>query len=361
MPFWNIPGVYSEIDASAAVSAMSQANAVIGVVATATKGTDEVAYGILSIEDLVNKYGSANNMYNIVMAAMANGANKFVVVKVKPGTQGGAPTEADYVKALEALENEEAVNIVLTDSTDPLVHVKIKEHCKAASSSRKERIAIVGTAKGADLQVVKTNAESLNDGRIYTAYPNPLDKAGAELDGFLTAAGVAGQLAAENDPSMPMTSVEVNGFYGLKQKLKDSEISALIDSGVIPLEVRNGVIRIVRFISTYTKNAQGAKDITWQEVTTMRISDYIVNDLRNRISTKFARAKQSLQTREAIKSEVTTALLQYQEQGYIEEVDAGKDVSVGVNPADPFRNDVTFKYNVTGPVNVVFLKGYLVI
>lgn len=356
MPFWNIPGVYSEIDASAAVSAMTPNNIVIGVVAQATKGTDGAAYGMVSVEDLVNKYGTDNNMYKIVMTAMANGASKFVVVKVK-----NTATVDEYKAALAALELEEAVKIVLTDSTDPQVHDAVKAHVKAASSSRKERIAFGGFAAATELATAKTNAETLNDGRFFATYPNPLDKSGAELPGWYAAAAVAGQLAAEDDPSMPMTNVEVNGFFGLKQKLKDSEISSLIDSGIIVLEVRNGVIRIVRFISTYTKGATGTKDITWQEVTTTRISDYIMEDLRNRISNKFARAKQSLATREAIKSEVVTALLQYQENGYIEEVDAAKDVSIAINPSDPFRNDVTFKYNVTGPVNVVFLKGYLVI
>lgn len=354
MPNFNIPGVYSEIDASAAIKSLSPNNNVIGVVALSTTGTDEVAYAPSSFDDLVAKYGATNNMTKIVSTAMKNGANKFIVVKVKT-----AAAAADYEKALKALEQEEAVDIVLVDSNDPLIHAKVKTHNDLCATSRKERISVVGYAKASDVATVQTNALSLNQGRMFAVYPNLLDDTGAEVDGYITAAAIAGQVAAEVDPSMPMTNVEIKGFYGLVKKLNDADMDTLITSGIIPLESRNGVIRIVRLVSTYTKNAQAIADPTWREITTTRVSDYIMKDLRETLSRMFSRAKQGKGTRDAIKSEIVNKLLEYQALQYIEDVNPSTDVSINVNPTDPFRNDVTFSYNVTGPVNVIFLKGYL--
>jgi phage tail sheath gpL-like len=175
-----------------------------------------------------------------------------------------------------------------------------------------------------------------------------------------TAAAVAGQLAAEQDPSMPLTGVELVGFYGVAKKLKVTEMESLIDAGVVPLEAKNGAIRIVRCITTYTKNAQSIADITWQEVTTTRISDYVFKDMRDGLGIKFGRAKQNKDTRDAIRSEVMSRLIKYQELEYIENV-KDTDVTITINPTNPLRNDVSFKYDVTGPLNVINLTGYLVI
>jgi hypothetical protein len=55
-----------------------------------------------------------------------------------------------------------------------------------------------------------------------------------------------------------------------------------------------------------------------------------------------------------------TRLITYQELEYIENVEDG-DVTIAINPSNPLRNDVSFKYDVTGPLNIINLTGYLVI
>lgn len=351
-----IPGVYSEIDASAAVQAITPNNAVIGIIGVATSGDINKPYAPTSYDDAVSRYGKDSSVVKLMRTATSNGGNRFIIVRVESNEDGA--TSDNYALALAELELEEAVNIVITDSTDPIIHLKIKEHCDLASEDRKERIAFVGHATKSEINTVMTAAQTLNSGRVYTSYPNPLDENGEEVSGIFAAAALAGQIAAETDPSMPMTNVGINGFYGLAKKMKESEIVSLIEAGVIPFESINGSITIVRCISTYTKDADGQTDITWQEITTTRISDYIFKDLRTRLRRQFARAKQNQATRDAIRSEVITSLLEYQNLEYLENVNA-EEVIISVNPANPLRNDVVFPYDVTGPVNVIHLKGFL--
>lgn len=356
MAEFNIPGVYSEIDASAAVQSLSPNDNVIGIVADATSGDTNKAYAPISFDDAKEKYGEDSTIVKLMAVAIKNGGNKFILVRAeKTGAPGSE--NIDYASALEVLELEEAVNIVITDATNPTSHTEVKNHCYSASLNRNERISFVGFDVNTDQQTVMTSAQGLNSGRMYTFYPNPLDVNGNEVSGIYGAAAIAGQVASETDPSMPMTNVELKGFFGLSKKLKVSEMSALIDAGIIPLEVNNGSITIVRAISTYTKKGS-QKDTTWQELTTTRISDYIFKDLRTRLRSKYARAKQGINTRNSIKSEVLSSLLNYQQLEYIKNVE-NTDVSIAINPSDPLRNDISFKYGVTGPLNVIHLKGHL--
>jgi phage tail sheath gpL-like len=357
MAQFNIPGVYSEVDASAAVSSVSSNDSVIGIIATASTGVDNKPIAPTSYDDAVAKFGSESNLVKLMKVAMQNGGNKFILVKAGVDSTSGNTL---YQEALDALELEEAVNIVLIDSTNSTDHTLIKTHCKNASDNRRERISFVGYAAGVDISTVNQNAANLNSGRMYIGFPNLLDVNGTEQSGIFTAAAIAGAVAAEFDPSMPLTGVELNGFFGLAKKLKDSEMESLISAGVIPLEVRSGSIRIVRAVSTYTKSDSGAADITWQELTTTRISDYIFKDLRNRLSVKFSRAKQNQKARDAVKSEVLTGLKTYEILEYIENV-TNNDVSIQINPTNPTRSDVVFKYDVVAPMNVIHLTGHLVI
>ena len=358
MAEYNIPGVYSEIDASAAVSSPGNTQNVIGIVAKGDTGTDNQAYAPASFNDAEARYGKGTNIANLMEIAMRNGASKFIIVKV--AEDGGTPGEFLYEDALAVLALEEAVNIVLTDIEDSTGHEILKAHCLEASANRKERIAIIGNAVSADMSSVNTGAGTLNSGRVFSVYPNPLDASGDEISGIYAAAALAGQIAAETDPSMPMTNVELKGFFGLSKKLTDDEMNTMILAGVIPLESNNGKITVVRAVSTYTKDEEGNNDITWQELTTTTISDFIFKDLRSRLSKKYGRAKQNQKTRDALKSEMMSGLFDYERLEYLEEVQAN-DASVAVNPANPTRNDIRFKYNVVTPLNVIHLTGHLVL
>lgn len=357
-----IPGVYSSIDASAALKSLSANDYVIGIIAVGTSDDSTFqltnkAYAPISFDDAKNKYGVDSKIVEIMSTSIDNGGSKFIVVRVDDIT---VPANPDYASALAVSELEEAIDIILVDSMNPTIFASVKTSVNNASANRKERTAVVGFDTNTSITTANASAQAINSSRVLAAYPNFLDSSGVELPGYLTAAAIAGQLAGEKDPSMPMTGVELIGFYGLAKKLKDSEMESLIDAGIIPLEARNGSIRIVRCITTYTKDGSGATDSTWQEVTTIRISDYVFKDMREALAKKFQRAKQDKQTRDAIRSEVMTRLLQYQDLEYVENV-VDTDVTISINPTNPLRNDVSFKYDVTGPLNIINLTGYLVI
>lgn len=358
MAEYNIPGVYSKIDASAAVQSLSPNNSVIGIVGLAEEGEFNKPYAPTSLNDAISVYGKDSNIVKLMMVASENGAGAFIAVRVDNSLEDAEP---DYESAFNALAKEEAVDIVIIDSVEKTDISLLKNHLQTTSENRKERIGFYGYEKSTTVKDAIADAQEYNSGRLYGSYPNLLDIDGNEVSGVFSAAALAGQVAAETDPSMPMTNVQLNGFYGVANKLEDSEMDALIVGGVIPLEALGGNIFIVRAVSTYTKSPDGETDITWQEITTTRISDYIFKDLRSRLRRNYARAKQTQETRDSIKSEVISSLLAYQELDYIQNVDPSMDVSISISPINPLRNDVNFKYNVTGPLNVIHLTGQLVI
>lgn len=356
MAEYNIPGIYSEVDASAAVTTGADNANVIGIVATSTSGEFNKAYAPFSYDDAVTRYGADSNIVKLMAVASRNGGSKFITVRAEETLD-----VADYDAALKILALEEAVNIVIFDSTDKIEHDKLRQHCVASADNGNERIAFVGHAVGVAKAVVETNAKALNSGRVYTAFPNLLDSNGDEVDGIFVAAALAGAVAKEKDPALPMTGVRLEGFYGVAEKLEVLSVDQLIVSGVIPLKSNSGVITIVRAVSTYTKNGAAMADITWQELTTQRISDYVMKDMRARLASKYSRSKNTISTRNSIKSDVVTALLEYEASEYIEDVDSKNDASINVNPNDPTRSDVKFKYDVVSPLNVIKLTGHLVI
>lgn len=361
MASFKIPGVYSEIDPSAAVQSVGSNSKVIGIIAKGSDTKKEFAgkaYAPFSFTDAKEKYGEDSNICKLMQTAIKNEASKFIVFQVEEDKEN--PKTYKYDAALELAEAEEGVYILITDSLEETFHTKIKEHIKVCSEDRKERIAFLGLDKGSDITAAITKGTQTNSSRVIIPYPNGLDEKGEEISGIFTAAALAGIVAAEIDPSLPFTGVEMLGFFGLTKKLKNEEMEALIDAGITPLQSRNGNITIVRAITTYTKNSQNATDITWQELTTVTISDYLFKDLRNSLSVKYRRAKQNKKSRDRLKSDVLTNLKTYEGLEYIENVE-NNDVEVEVNPTNPTMNDVRFKYDVVTPMNVIRLIGHLVI
>lgn len=348
-----IPGVYSKIDASAAVQSSNNNAKTIAILAKANSGEDNKPYAPISFRDAENVFGEDSIIIDLMRVSILNGGSKFILVKVAEGVDG-----ADYGAALDALFLEEAVQIVITDTMIEEDLEKIKQHCIDATNNRKERIAILGVPKNTSILDVKQLGEKLNTGRVYISYPNVLDSNGDEMDGIYNAAALAGIISSQTDVALPITNVEVKGFFGLKTKLRDTEMEDLINSGIIPLESRNGITRIVRAVSTYTKDSEGRPDKVWQELTTNTITDFVFSDLRDRLNRKFSRAKNNQRTRDAIRTEVLNALINYQDLEYIGNVEAD-DVSVSVNPNNGDRVDITFIYRVLTPLNIIHLTGHL--
>ncbi|MCS5517687.1 hypothetical protein NWF32_31305 [Pseudomonas qingdaonensis] len=120
-------------------------------------------------------------------------------------------------------------------------------------------------------------------------------------------------------------------------------------NSITPLEVAAGdVIQIVRAVSTYTKSAAGANDVSLLDLTTIRTLYYVRQALRERVRLRFPRSKLSNKTPAAVRGELLDVLSKLEELEIVEEVAANAPGLV----VERSLQDVN-RLNASIPVDVV--------
>ena len=344
------PGVYSSYDASSVIRG-GRAVRTIGVAAKATSGTPNVPVTLTSYEGGVSAFGEdaegSPGMSAILSLLFQNGASTVVAAAV---------SEEDYASAFAALGGEEDIQIIVCDSGDETVHQTLRSSVEDASATRRERIAIVGMS-GADPTELAERAEALNSERMVLVGPDVLDKSGSKLSGIFAAAAVAGAVAATADPAIPLNGTSLKGLGGVETLYNDNEIDLLVRGGVTPLEAVGGVVSPVRGITTRTKTG-GTADSTWRELNTILIVDDVIPAVRSALRSRFSRAKNTAQTRGAIRSQVIVELERKLAQ---EIIDGYGDVTAEVDTADPTVCVVEFSFSVSHGLNQIYLTAHITV
>ena len=349
------PGVYSSYDASSVVSARAAAKT-IGAAAVAAKGEANKVCLITSYEEGRSTFGEdeggVHGMSALLKMLFLNGAGAVKAVAVGKGTDGAA----DYASAFAALDEEEDVGIVVCDSASAEVHQSLKESVENASKTRRERIAVVGGAKESVTQMTE-HAKKLNSERVVLVGPDITLDGGAEASAVFAAAAVAGAIAQSSDASVPINGAALSGAAGVSKRLGDNEIDQLVRGGVTPIECVGGVCSPVRGITTKTTSG-GAADTTWRELTTILIADEVIPTIRNALRARFARSKNTAQSRGAIRSQV---VLELEEMKNREIVDSYGEVLVSALASDPTVCQVEFSFTVAHGLNRIYLTAHITV
>ena len=347
------PGVYSSYDASSVVR-RSQGSRVIGIAARAAKGTVGEVVTVTGFESGLAAFGAEGDgtgMTGLLRILYENGASEVKAVRV-----ADSGTTNDYTSAFQQLTGCERVRIVVTDSAAVEVHQALRSHVETASENRRERIAIVG-GSGETVSAMLTHAAALNSERMVLVGPDALDEGGSRRSAVLGAAALAGRLAAERDPALPVNGVSLRGLGGAAVSLTESEIDSLVRGGVTPLESLGGVLSPIRGITTKTKTG-GAADASWREITTILIVDDVIPAVRQALRSKFARAKNTAQSRSAIRSQVIVEL----EKKVAEEIiDSYGEVTVTASEDDPTVCEVEFPFAVAHGLNQIYLTAHITV
>lgn len=339
------PGVYSVYDASSALWGRTGGRAA-AVVAVCSKGEAGKVYPLTGYEQAVTLFTAGEAMTGLVKALFANGAAKVYAVPVTaPAT--GSNGLAGYKAAFAAIEGVEDVAVVACDSTDLTVQQALRDSVKTSSAARRERLALVCGAVGETAAALSERAGGLNCERVVLIAPG----------GAVHAAAVAGAIAGGEDPALPLGGAELKEVPDLAVGWTDSEIDTLVLGGVTPLEQVGGIVSVVRGITTRTKTGQTA-DPTWRELSTIRIVDDVIPDLRSALRAKFSRAKNTEQGRGAIRSQVIVVL-----EGKVrQEIIAGyEDVTVSAVEEDPTVCLVEFKFTVAHGLNQIWLSAHITV
>ena len=341
------PGVYSSYDASSAISG-GTAKKVIGIAARAAKGEANRAVRLTSYTAGVSAFGEDNEssaMEGLLRLLYQNGAAAVAAVAV------AAPADKqDYEAAFAALSAQEDVSVVVCDSADTEVLQALRDSVTAASSARRERIAVAGSEEETVSAMIE-QAEALNSERVVLLGGRALDSGGEMLSGPAAAAAVAAVIAATADPAIPLNGAPLEGISGVAADFSDDEIDLLVRGG------NAGIASPVRGVTTRTTTG-GASDSTWRELSTVLIVDNVIPQIRSALRRTFNRAKNTAQTRSAVRSRV---IVELENKRQAEIIDGYGDVTVRASEENATVCEVEFSFAVAHGLNQIYLTAHITI
>ncbi len=342
------PGVYSVYEASSLISGATGAKWV-GLAALSNAEMTQSVCVISDYNKAAEQFGADSELTELVRLLFLNGAAGVVVAPVAD--------EDGYADAFAALEAQEDLSIVICDSTDVTVQQMLRESVIAASQARRERIGVVAGGAGESVDELIARAAQINCNRMVLVAPEVLSESGDVLSGVRAAAALAGAIAGERDPAMPLGGAALKGLSGLAKRYSDTEIDALVRGGVTALESVAGIISVVRAVTTCT-TVGGVADSTWRELSTILVVDDVIPSLRNALRAKFQRAKNTPQSRGAIRSQVVLEL----ENKLAREIITGYDgVAVNAMQDNPTVCLVEFSFTVAHGLNQIWLSAHITV
>jgi len=352
------PGVYSSYDVSSLYRRGSGGKTVGLAARSAGTAEANTAYLVTgSGEESVRRFGADSAMQKLLNLLFRNGAAAVVAVPVAEASDS-LTEEAAYEAAFAVLAGEEAVAVQVCDSTDLAVQQKLRASVEEASGLRRERIAVVGGARGETAEQLVNRAKGLNSERVILVGPGGYESDGSTAaDGSLFAAALAGVIAGETDPAVPLNGAVLFGLGGLECKYDDNQIDLMVRGGVTPLESVSGEVSVVRGITTRTSTG-GAADTTWREANTILIVDDVIPAVRNALRSRFSRVKNTAQTRGAIRSQVIMTL---ESKCSAEIIDGYGEVTVTPTEEDPTVCLVEFDFSVAHGLNQIQLVAHITV
>jgi phage tail sheath gpL-like len=164
------------------------------------------------------------------------------------------------------------------------------------------------------------------------------------------------------DPARPLQTLPLNGVLapGVSDRFTLQESNILLFDGISVSKTDfGGLVRIQRAITTYQKNAQGADDPSYLDVTTLATMAYLRRSWRARMLQVFPRHKladdgtrfgagQAIVTPRIAKGETIALARQWEEAGLVEGIDQFKNDII----VDRSLSDVS-RLNFLIPPNIV--------
>ena len=344
------PGVYSEYDASSVVQGR-QGRKMVGMAAIHATAPAGVPQTVTSYEGALIAFGSTGgqDMTELIRLALKNGAAGVVAVPVAD--------EEGYEAAFAALAAMDDIGVVICDSVDREVQQSLRDSAAAASAARRERIAVAAGGAGETVTELLERAKALNSERVVLVAPGGTDEEGEAVSGLSLAAAVAGASAGTTDPALPLGGAVLSGLYGLETTYGDNDLDLLIRGGVTPAERTGGVTSVVRGVTTRT-TTDGTADTTWRELSTILVVDDVIPGIRSALRSKFHRAKNTEQSRGAIRSQVVLELENRKEREIISGYD---NVAVSADPDNPTVCQVEFSFSAAQGLNQIWLTAHITV
>ena len=154
------------------------------------------------------------------------------------------------------------------------------------------------------------------------------------------------------------SGVDIGGFVTSRARARIIKgMDTLLQGGVTPVELVGGVCSVIRGVTTRTKTGEAA-DATWRELTTILVVDDVIPSIRAALGAKFARAKNTAQTRGAVRSQV---ILELEGKVAAEIISGYGEVTAQALESDPTVCLVTFSFTVAQGLNQIWLSAQITV
>lgn len=163
-------------------------------------------------------------LQNISQAAFVKGENPKV-------------TTADYANAFAQVEAFD-FNTICLDTEDMAVHTMLLSFVRRIFDTGLLVQAVVAEKHTVDLETRMANAAAFNDEKMNYVLNANVNEQGIEIDGYQTAARIAGMIGAAAS-NTSLTHTVIGGFSELLEKLTNTQMIAAEKKGCIVLSYNN--------------------------------------------------------------------------------------------------------------------------
>lgn len=140
-------------------------------------------------------------------------------------------TNEDYSNAFAQVEPYE-FNTICVDSEEPQVHLLLQAFVSRIFEAASLAQAVVAEKRTVELETRMAHAAAFNDEKMNYVLNAHINEQGTEIDGYQTAARIAGMIGAASSNSS-LTHTVVNGFTEILERLTNTQIVAAEKKGCI--------------------------------------------------------------------------------------------------------------------------------
>ncbi len=170
-------------------------------------------------------------------AELEEGKGTAQLVSVSQGafTKGSNPqtTTGDYANAFAQIEPYE-FNTVCLDTEDAEIHLLLQSFLDRIFAAGSLAQAVVAERHTVDLETRMRHAAAFNDEKMNYVLNAWVDEQGREIDGYQTAARIAGMIGEVSSASS-LTHTVINGFSEVLEKLTNTDMVTAEKRGCIVL------------------------------------------------------------------------------------------------------------------------------
>lgn len=160
---------------------------------------------------------------------------QLAVVSQRVFTKGTNPqiTAEDYANAFAQVEPYE-FNTICLDTEDPEIHLLLQSFLNRIFAAGSLAQAVVAEPHTVDLETRIAHAAAFNDEKMNYVLNAWVNEQGTKIDGYQTAARIAGMIGAVSAGSS-LTHTVINGFSELLERLTNTDLIAAEKKGCLVL------------------------------------------------------------------------------------------------------------------------------